>query len=124
MIFNMAGGASGTEIKEFSGSFRTNSSGAATINCGFKPDIIYIHKNEKDDQYLYSAAIAFAEENRSGTPNTALFSTSSTYYLYDIHGTASTNGATIYVYGLKYSDYSEVVISNTTFYYTAIKYTE
>lgn len=57
------------------GTFTTDRNGAATVNCGFQPDVVYIQGERvyvsDAGQYLnYSAAIVFAEENRDGGPTT------------------------------------------------------
>lgn len=115
----------GVTVQKKSGTFKSNSStGKATVNCGFKPDLVFIHHNESGDGYLYHAAAALSEETRSGYISVSLYTNNDTYYLYDIGVSAISSGFEAEVTGLRYSDYTFVVPSATTFYYTAVKYTE
>ena len=117
--------AGGVTVQKKSGTFTTNSSsGAATVNCGFKPDFIFFHHSESGDGYLYHAAAAIAEEARTGTISVSLYTNSDIYYLYDIGVAAISSGFEVEVTGLRYSDYTFVVPPATTFTYTAVKYTE
>ena len=58
----------GGEVQRAEGSFTPNSSGEATIDCGFKPDLLFLDTTGSypfdGGRYLMSGAFAFAEESR------------------------------------------------------------
>ena len=102
------------------GSFTTNSSGTATVNCGFQPDVVYISGDTiyTDGMYIdYSTAIVFTEETRTnpaaylnyeGVTHAVLVSKTSTGFSVDA-----------IQFGYDWS----VTVKSTTYNYVAIKYT-
>lgn len=102
------------------GSFTTNSSGTATVNCGFQPDVVYISGDTiyTDGMYIdYSTAIVFTEETRTnpaaylnyeGGTHAVLVSKTSTGFSVDA-----------IQFGYDWS----VTVKSTTYNYVAIKYT-
>ncbi len=127
-IQNLAGAidtvSTGVTIQKKSGTARTNSSGSVTVDCGFKPDFVFLHHNEKDadDGCLYSAAVSFAEETRTGSsgksPYLAMWSNSCTYSIY-----VEQKDTGFYLWAGKYDDdWNSSDASNTTFNYVAVKY--
>lgn len=117
----------GVTVQRKSGTFTTNSSGNATVNCGFKPDLVYISLGESEDGYLYSASAAFAEETRSGTVNITMWAISevsgTSTRSEDMYVSQTTNGFSVLVTYKDFIDFSNGNTSSKTFNYTAVKYT-
>lgn len=117
--------STGVAVQKKSGSARTSSKGSFTVDCGFKPDFVFLHHNEKDadDGCLYSAAVSFTEETRTGasgkSPYLAMWSNSCIYSIY-----VSQTDSGFYLEAWKYDDdWNSSDASNTTFNYVAVKYT-
>ena len=108
------GQVGGSSVQSTTGTFTTNSSGVATVNCGFKPDIITI---VKDDQ---SATANFNSINSDYSwlciPNAVDF------IVYSIEATRNNTGCSLEVSTLSF-DYAITAKPNTSFTYYAIKYT-
>ena len=103
------------------GTFTTDSSGTATVNCGWQPDVVYIQGNQGGDSSFTvsnSVAIVFAEENREN-PLTVMWTDGG--LLEEVWEKSST-GFTVYMRALDYS-LKEYLVPNKTFSFVAIKYT-
>ena len=112
----------GVTVQRKSGTFTTDSSGNATVTCGFKPDLVVLHHSEGSSSGTtsYSCAAAFAEDTRKSIIKLALLSKTVEYY--EITVPRSDTGFYIGVVGYL-GDWSEV-IEEITFSYVAVKYTE
>lgn len=119
--------SAGVTVQRKTGTFKTNSSGNATVNCGFKPDLVYISLGESEDGNLYSASAAFAEETRSGTLNITMWAISkvsgTSTRSEDMYISRTTNGFSIQVSYKEMTDLSGGNTASKTFNYTAVKYT-
>lgn len=113
----------GVTVQRASGTFTTDSRGSATVNCGFQPDFVILTKNETDDEgFFYVAAIPFLDysDKAMGIP---MWSSNTTYYLYDISPTRSATGFT--VKAARYNgNWTESNLANSSFSYIAYKITE
>ena len=113
----------GVNVQRKAGSFTTNASGNATVNCGFQPDIVYIRgitSTIGDETFDYSMAIAFAEDGRSHC-NTCMWYGEAGNIL-DVMWTRSETGFSVSVSQYD-ADFHESVSSKTTHIYVALKYT-
>ena len=112
----------GVTVQRKSGTFTTDSSGIAIVNCGFPPDLVYLlggSNTDSDVTYLWSQAVAFTEELREGVPNTTMWFTGGfldTYWIQTTTGFAVSISSNDWSFNS--SDYSGKTIS-----YVAIKYT-
>ena len=115
--------STGVTVQRASGTFTTNSSGSATVDCGFQPDFVVLTKNETDSYgCFYAAAIPFSDYSDK-IMEIAMWSTNNTYSLYSISPTRSAAGFTVAV--RKYDDnWSGSNLTNSTFNYIAYKITE
>ena len=112
----------GVNVQRKAGSFTTNSSGTATVNVGFQPDIVYIQGETDEDGGItvdYSMAMVFAEDGRSNTKNTAMWRADG---MADVNWTRTASQFTVKIVLLDW-DWAESVASNVTYSYVAIKYT-
>lgn len=111
----------GVTVQRKSGTFTTNSSGAATVNCGFKPDaVFFVGTSPMNNSDKFHAAVAFTEDgvNSTGT----LFVPPSTSYLFtSLVTTQSTSGFTIQATRINASIQASND-SNRTVNYIAVKY--
>lgn len=124
MIFNMAGG--GVEVKRATGTARTNSSGVATINCGFKPDVVLVRMGTyTEDSYNYDGNLAFVFQEKTSGSNYYLTNMTwvSTSTFVSSTATVSDTGCSINVYQYDTS-WNGSVYSNKNLSWVAIKYTE
>lgn len=119
-----AGGGSGVTIQRATGTFTTDSKGNATVNCGFQPDLVYFQFGADKNGFIFSAAIAFAEESRSGTNNVCSWGDAlgDNIAFIDINVWQSEQG--FYV-GINWVtvDWSYIDAVNAQISYTAVKYT-
>ena len=104
------------------GSFTTNTSGSATVNCGFQPDVVYIrgaqeYDTEDEAMNSYNCAIVFAEEDREN-PVTPMGAVGGTY---DMLWSKSSTGFTVMMYKFDYD--WDATRPRETFSFVAIKYT-
>ena len=118
----------GVTVQRVSGTFTTNSSGVATVNCGFQPDLVFIHMDEKHGNYLVSCAAAFAEETRSGNIEIHMVDISSSSgdpnYLEEMVLSRTSTGFSVTITYHNIDDYSDSgVEKSATFNYVAVKYT-
>ena len=118
----------GVTVQKKSGTFRTNSSGEATVDCGFKPDLLFLNNGGTDTfsgyKYYMSATFAFEAESRTDDMmNLAMWagSSSSSYEIIDFCAEPTSTGFNVWVQALDSSwnnyDYSG------SFNYVAVKYT-
>lgn len=109
----------GVDVQRNSGSFST-SRGQATVNCGFKPDVVFVKGTSfSEDNILYnpSQSIVFSEDDRN-IPLTTMHTSSGTL---DLFWEQKSNGfsVNIYAYDLDWKEVSPPSSLN----YVAIKYT-
>lgn len=109
--------STGVTVQRKSGTFTTQS-GAATVNCGFQPDIFYFTTGDSDDGYLMTGCFAFAE-----TTNTKLNTTTwdSDDNIIDCFATRRSTGVSLSM--KTYDDSWNESNYNATFSYVAVKYT-
>lgn len=109
----------GATVQRKSGTFTTDSDGNATVTCGFKPDLVVLHRSEGSTQNAFSCAAAFAEDSRKSLIDLGLLSPTGSFY--EILVSRSDTGFSIAV--TEYlEDWTEVVTA-TTLSYIAVKYT-
>lgn len=111
----------GVSVQRKSGTFTTNkTSGEATVNCGFKPDVVYITLNETYQSKPIVGAVDFGSLGKDNA-YIALWSSNQTYILWTITVNRTSNGFSIdsYVYT---NDWNSSV-QQKTFNYSAVKYT-
>lgn len=113
--------SSGVTVQRKNGSFTTGTNGSATVNCGFKPDIVYI-KGEQTSHHGASVsnsnAMCFAEDTRSNRCTTMFGASTITEFTWN----TTSNGFTVSLYATDL-DFDSQSVSNKTFNYVAIKYT-
>ena len=118
----------GVNVQRASGTFTTDTSGKATVNCGFQPDLVYIQTGEKHGNYPLSCAAAFAEETRSGNMEIHLMTVSSSSgnpnWLDELVVARATSGFSVTVTYHDVDGYDNSgAEKNKTYNYTAVKYT-
>ena len=119
---NMVFGGGGAEVQQKSGTFRTSSSGTATVNCGFKPDAVFITGTVSGYTGKYHGCAAFSAD--SVTSAVSYFQSSSTSYIFSyVTFTQTSTGFTAAAKRLNTS-FAESNDTNRTFNYIAIKYTK
>lgn len=113
--------STGATIQRKSDSFTTSSSGTATVNCGFKPDAVFIYGSRSDDaSNVYYAGVPFLEYSKTSM-KTYLCGSSNSYPYTRFTFTQTNSGFS--VSAVKYSaSYSESNESNRTINYVAVKY--
>lgn len=122
-IFGVTGSANvGVTVQKKSGTFRTSSSGTATVSCGFKPDAVYVTGTITEYNTTYHGGVAFTDGNvTTATSYTPGPSTSYIFSYLDI--TQSSSGFSVTAKRMTTS-YESSNDTNRTFNYIAIKYTE
>lgn len=114
--------STGIEVQTTSGTFKTSSKGAATVTCGFQPDVVSISMGETSGGEVYTVAIPFLEY--SGKQITAvMWTTSSSGYAYDFSVSSTTTGFSVKSVTIWDSDWDESTVKNKSFSYTAYKFT-
>lgn len=114
----------GAAAQRVSGTFTTNTGGEATVECGFQPDLVYLQFGADENGFIFSAAVAFAEESRSGTNNVCSWGNAlgDNIAFVDINMLQSEQGFSVQInfvtFDWDYKDADNVQIS-----YTAVKYT-
>lgn len=96
----------GVEVKRATGTFTPNSSGQETVECGFKPDLVFINVGGSYTRdaykFILSAAVAFAEDSRESESNavmeTVMPSADWAIGSYSIYATRDDTGFVVHVY--------------------------
>lgn len=113
--------STGIDVQRNSGTF-TLKSGSATVNCGFKPDVVMIHKNTNYENNYQTCAVNFADDTRGTTLETGLWEGSSSIELYEVIITQTATGFSVSMTAWTYKwDDSN---GSGTFQYSAVKFTE
>lgn len=113
--------STGVTVQRKSGTFTTNSSGAATVNCGFKPDAVFFTgTNPMSNNSAFHAGVAFTEVGVNSMET--IFVPPSTGYLFASFATTqSTSGFTVKAVRVSTSMQTSND-SNHTVNYIAVKY--
>lgn len=113
----------GVTVQRKSGTFTTDSSGNATVTCGFKPDLVVLHRSEgsSSKDIEFSCAAAFAEDKRKSMISLGLWG--NTVIIYRTVVSRSDTGFSISDMMALNADGSQST-PETTFSYIAVKYTE
>lgn len=111
----------GVTVQRKAGTFKTNSSGVATVNCGWQPDVVYVKgiQDTGDDGTVSNSAAWFAAEENRTNPLTVMWTTGG---LHEMLWSKSSTGFTVEMMKMDY-DFQDSLLTNTTFNYVAIKYT-
>lgn len=120
MIKSMVCGG-GIEVLTASGSTTTSSGGKATINCGFKPDLLVL-KVGTINGYECNLALALTEKWTT-KPIDAVSWYGEEYFLEAYIDSIGSTSVTLYVEGYD-SSWNCGAASNVTFQWKAVKYTE
>lgn len=126
MIHSMVGGG-GADVQIKTGSITTSTSGTATVNCGFRPDLLVFHiANFSADGESYESVIALpiaASKSSSGKnlDNCAVENSSFASFIECWPESITNTGVSVCFY--RYSS-SPGYVSRKTYSWTAIKYTE
>lgn len=117
--------SAGVTVRRATGTFKTNSSGVATVNCGFQPDVVIIpgFTNSSAGSYEGQIVVDFAEKSRADKKG--LYSTvmDSSNQIITGYFTQASNGfsITMSAYDMTFSGGYH---TNASYSYIAIKYTE
>lgn len=105
-----------TGAQKSAGTFNTNSLGTATVNCGFKPDAVYI-----TSRILASQQSAIFSEG-STTAEIATYETSGNYAFVGVDLTQKSTGFSV---DAEYCDWTFdwTSVGSVSFNYVALKYT-
>ena len=109
-----------------SGSFRTNKNGGADVNCGFKPDFVYVRLMAYNyDTYtsLEQLSVVFSEETREGIPSSICWEQNDNGVIDSVWFPTDT-GFSVNLWYHPWDWSATASVSYTTFQYVAIKYTE
>ena len=119
----------GVTVQRKTGTFTTNTSGTATVNVGFQPDLVFVTLNEttygNSVGYNQSVTLLFDESPDTGYCNSLMWSNDSSgeaSYFCDIWGEQTSNGFKFWfnwIHITAWETYAEAY----TFHYVAIKYT-
>lgn len=114
----------GVTVQQNAGTFTTAANGTATINCGFRPDIVIVDKGEEHEGETFSSAFAFEAVGRETRINAALYVYDvASFYLYDIYAQSMENGFNVEISEMD-CDFDFHNAGYVTFNYVAIKYTQ
>lgn len=109
--------STGAEIKTKSGNFSA-SGGSATVNCGFKPDLVVITNNITYQGYA-SAGFAFTASGKTNL-ETAIWGSTSAFIIISIQCQQSSTGFSVNI-----TEYEEDPVSYSgSLSYIAVKYTK
>lgn len=111
----------GAAVQRKADSFTTDGSGGATVNCGFKPDVVYIKGDRTTEDGVTaenSQAIVFSEDTRSNLC-TAMYNNEG---VVEAFWTRSDSGFSANMTEYNW-DWEASAASGMTFNYVAIKYT-
>lgn len=113
--------STGVTVQRKSGTFTTNSSGSATVNCGFKPDAVFFTgTNPMSNNSAFHAGVAFTDGNVNSM-ETMFVPPSTSYLLSSLVTTQSTSGFTVKAVRVSTSTQTSND-SNRTVNYIAVKY--
>lgn len=113
--------STGIEVQTVSGTFKTSSSGTATVTCGFRPDVVSISLGEtSDDNDVYAVAIPFLEYSGK-TLDIAMWGDGG--YVYDFYVTSSATGFSVSSTRLWDNNWEAETVKQVTFTYKAYKFT-
>lgn len=111
----------GVTVQRKTGTFTTNSNGAATVNCGFKPDAVFFTgTNPLANNSKFHAGVAFTDDSVNSSA-TMFVPPSAGYYFTSIVTTQSTSGFTVKSVRISTS-VQQSNDSNHTVNYIAVKY--
>lgn len=114
--------STGPTIQIETGTFTTNYSGNATVNCGFKPDAVFFTDINPQNNDKVHAGVAFTEANLTSVVTLfAPFDMTCVFSYITVAQTSS--GFTVKSVSLTGS-FTQINDSNRSFNYIAIKYTE
>lgn len=113
----------GVTVQRKTGSFTTNTSGAATVSCGFVPDIVLITGLYGQSYYEYHAACVFPEQKNSGRYLAAMAMPDGLADGVVFYPERTSNGFSITVYENNTVLGSWYPLKSENFSYVAIKYT-
>lgn len=113
--------STGVTVQRKSGTFTTNSSGEATVNCGFKPDAVFFTgTNPMSNNSAFHAGVAFTEVG-ANSMETIFVPPSAGYLFSSLVTTQSTSGFTVRAIKLSTS-LQTGTDGNRTVKYIAVKY--
>ena len=126
-IFGVTGTASsGTTVQRKAGSFTTDNTGAATVNCGFQPDVLLItglYNRDGSYNYEYHAACVFPEQKQSSYWLSMAANTSTYQDGIEFYPERTSSGFNIEVWENNVVLGDWYGVADVTFSYVAIKYT-
>lgn len=112
----------GITIQKKNGTFTTDYSGNATVNCGFKPDVVLFTGTNPQNSAIVHAGVAFTEANLTSIATT--FAPPNTSYIVSSF-TVSQTSSGFTLKGVRVnSSFASSNDSNRSLNYIAIKYTE
>ena len=111
----------GVTIQRKNGTLKTNSSGMASVNCGFKPDLVVINGGSNSGVYYFVGA-AFYEGNVTKISLTIMPSNTSSYVMTMLETNQTSNGFSVTAKNLSPS-FVQSNDTNRSLPYIALKYT-
>ena len=107
--------SSGVEVKRATGTVQVSSS-SRTVNCGFRPDVVFLQgpSINYNGSRSCSSAIVFSEDTRSNLCTSMLYTDTLVYFAW----TRNNTGFSVSAYDIDGSSYS------TSYTYVALKITE
>lgn len=124
MIMNMAGG--GGSVQVATGTITTSNSGTATVNCGFRPDLVVFHiatftsEGERYESVIALPIAASKQNNGADLDNCAVENNTFTSFIQCWIDRITNTGVSVGFY--RWSS-SPGRVSGKTYSWTAIKYT-
>lgn len=109
------------QAQQYEGTFTTDASGNATVNCGFKPDAVLI-KVSHDDTYECNLNCIFAGAESPGLTQCAITWNSDYTSIYEADFSQLSNGFYVEIYGYS-ANWQSFEIPNATYSFVAVKYT-
>lgn len=111
----------GVTVQRASGTFTTNSSGTASVDCGFKPDVVLFIGRHPYNNGLYHAGVDFYNSELTNM-YTLVTPLNLSFIFTDIFVTQTSNGFSVSAKKFDNS-FRESIESNRSIDYIAIKYT-
>lgn len=113
----------GVTVQTKSGSFTTSTRGVFSVTCGFRPDVVFVHRSETGNSQKYVTAFPFALYSAGTAMCVPLWTTSSSCVVYDFAEVKnSSTGFSGEVYNWD-ENWDEGYANRVSFNYVAIKYT-